>query len=254
MRSLPEVPGATKGWAPPFITLVTALACAATLGACGQTSGGDAVGTPPLTSKPAPTTRSPTTTARSPVATTAPTTTLKRSPTTTAAPVAPAPKSPLLPKGEHSGLGNTPSGQPWDLPGTAEQAAAKWVVGFYEVLWDQPGPLAWAKRVRPYTAPAYWRVISRGAVTSSAEAASWHKVVAEHELDQVDVLSAYRVNEAGYSATRQVVLVDYDTSVRTNANPDAPPGPAQPISLKMVRQGGRWLVAGTWSPLSQPSP
>jgi hypothetical protein len=128
------------------------------------------------------------------------------------------------------------------------------VTGFFEVIWDQQGPEAWAGRVRPLTAPAYWQVLRRAAAPPGpAEAAAWRKVVAEHELDQVDVLSAYRVDEAGYSATREVVLVNYDVSVRTQAHPDAPPGPAQPAYLTMARLSGRWLVAGFWAPLAGPS-
>ena len=168
--------------------------------------------------------------------------------------VATRPKPPALPRGTRSGVGNTPSGAPWETPGTPERAAAQWVTGFFEVLWDQGGPEAWARRVQPLTAPAYWRVLSRAAAPPGpAEAAAWRKVVAERELDQVGVLSAYRADEAGYSTTREVVLVDYDVSVRTEADPDAPPGPAQPAYLTMVRRSGRWLVDGFWAPLAGPS-
>lgn len=128
------------------------------------------------------------------------------------------------------------------------------MTGFFEVLWDQGGPQAWAGRVRPYTTPAYWHVLDRARAPGRAEAASWHQVVAQHELLQVGIISAYRVDEAGYSAKQEVVLVTYDVSVRTDAHPDAPPGPAQPIYLTMAREARHWLVAGTWSPLSQPAP
>lgn len=247
----------------PLARLAGAAALAALLAACGAGPTGNPVGAPPLAPS---TTRqtghkvasAPTKAQPKPVPTT---THLPSTPPRSAHPRPPArkvatrPKPPLLPRGTRSGVGNTPEGAPWETPGAPEQVAARWVTGFFEVLWDQPGPNAWAGRVRPLTAPAYWKVLSRGIATPTpAEAAAWHKVVAERELDQVGVLSAYRVDEAGYSATREVVLVDYDVSVRTDADPDAPTGPAQPIYLTMDRLGGHWLVAGSWAPLANGEP
>jgi hypothetical protein len=161
------------------------------------------------------------------------------------------PKPPLLPHGVHSALGNTPTGAPWDRPGTPEWVAARWVTGFYEVLWDQGDPNAWASRVEPLTTAAYWGVLKHAVVPPGpASAAAWHKVVANRELDQVDILSAYRVDEAGYSATREVVLVNYEISVSTKAHPLPVYEPAQPAYLTLLRQGGHWLVAGFWAPLA----
>ena len=246
----------------PLARLAGAAALAVLLAACGTGPAGNPVGAPPPASRPPrrPAPASPGA-RRRPVPSTVPST----APTTAAPPrsvhprhprtsVATRPKPPVLPSGTRSAVGNTPSGAPWETPGTPERAAAQWVTGFFEVLWDQGGPEAWAGRVRPLTAPAYWQVLSRAAAPAGpAEAAAWRKVVAERELDQVGVLSAYRADEAGYSATREVVLVDYDLSARTEADPDAPPGPAQPAYLTMVRLGGRWLVDGFWAPLAGPS-
>ena len=242
----------------PLSRLAGAVALVVLLAACGAGPTGNPVGAPPLapstTQHPSPSRPTVHRSSRPPG------TQPSSVPTTTPRPVhlghspGPRPKPPSLPSGTHSEVGNTPSGAPWEVPGTPERAAAEWVTGFFEVLWDQRGPEAWAGRVRPLTAPAYWQVLRRAATPPSpAEAEAWRKVVAKHELDQVDVLSAYRVDEAGYSATREVVLVDYDVSVRTQADPDAPPGPAQPAYLTMVRRGGRWLVAGFWAPLAGPS-
>jgi hypothetical protein len=212
------------------------------LAGCGTVSPGNPVGAPPEAGA-APSTTTP------PAHSGGTTTTVgaARHPSTK------QPAPPHLPKGERSGVGNAPRGAPWQVPGTPEWVAAQWVTGFFEVLWDQPGPDAWAARVRPFTTPAYWRALASAVRSGPAEMAAWREAVAEKDLDQVQVLSAYRVDEAGYSALSEVVLVSYDIAYRSDANPDAPPGPAQPVFLTMVERAGRWLVSGSWSPLSQPT-
>ncbi|GEM_PF-5782500 len=68
---------------------------------------------------------------------------------------------------------------------------------------------------------------------------------------QVVILSANRVDEAGWSPDREVVLVVYQTA---GPDPTAPARPAQPIYLSVVRRAGHWLVDGTWAPLAGPPP
>jgi len=164
----------------------------------------------------------------------------------------PVPK-PELAKGQHSGLGTLPAQSPWMTPGSPTWVAANWVTGYEEVLWYQGGAGAWAARVKPYCTPAFFNAIGgprAGALAASASStAQWSKVVRAHELAQVDILGAYRVDEAGWSSTSETVLVTYATSQRSDADPDSPAGASQPLYLKMTRSGHKWLVASTWAPL-----
>lgn len=249
---------------------LAALAATVGLAACGgaphQSSLGgnnaprDTIGVP-ASSSPTTAPPRPTTTTRTPA--TAPATTTTTAPGTSTL----QPGTVItLPGGVSSAFGTPQKGKPWLTPGTAEHAAAAWTVAYHELLWTQPevngsGYGYYIHRIAPWSTPA-WLATLAAPVTASetsgttdpAENQAWAQIVHTQTDKTVQIIEANRVDQAGWTATSEIVQVAFYYQVTTAIHPNPQPGLEIGFTtdyLTMSKIGGRWLVAHEINALDQ---
>jgi hypothetical protein len=207
-----------------------------------------------------------------PVTTAAPTGTPKPTvpATTTTTTVAPSRSTPTtiapkLPPGEHSAFGTPQKGQPWKTPGSPEWVAARWVAADHYLSWQAPvvagtGLGYWAQLIRPYSTPAWWRRIAGTVIAAEdtgtaipSDRSYWAQVVRTKKTKTVQILEANRVDQAGWTATSEIVQVTWWMYTTTGAG-STPPGTRPGLTVDfctMSKVGGRWLVSYEINALNQ---
>lgn len=191
--------------------------------------------------------------------TTAPTTTTTTpSSTTTSTTVPPTTTTLDLPPGEHSAFGTPQKGRPWTVPGTPEWVAAQYVAGDHYLSWRSPvvagtGLGYWATLIRPYSTPAWWKLVTLGVTRQEttgtaipSDVTYWDSVVRRQETKTARIVEANRVDQAGWTATHMYVEVQWYYDRVTRAHPSQQPGIEPDFTTDyctMVKVGGHWLVS-----------
>lgn len=162
------------------------------------------------------------------------------------------------PGGVHSAFGTPQTGKPWLTAGTPTYVAAEWTIAYHELLWTQPvvagtGLSYYIHRITPYSTPAWLATLSAPvkAVENTGTAAPgdaqiWAQIVHTQTDKTVQIIEANRVDQAGWTATSEVVQVTFFYQVTTAAHPNPQPGLQIGLTtdyLTMDKIGGRWLVS-----------
>jgi len=178
--------------------------------------------------------------------------------TTTTAPKATTTTTVHLPPGEHAAVGTPQKGKPWLTPGTAEYVAAQWVIAYHDLSYTQPivnhtGLGDWVQRIRPWSTSSWWHTLAnpvladeRTGTALPSDITYWKdQVVAQQLVEQVQIVEANRIDQAGWTATHEYVQVAWYYRVSNYHSTDVYRGYQHDFTtdyLTMVKVGGHWLV------------
>lgn len=138
------------------------------------------------------------------------------------------------------------------VPGTPENVAYKFVLSQNEILYTNlfaPNGFAqWAVNIRPDCTTSYYATVAaaqRAAIAAgnTGPNSPYAKhLIAQQEEQTANVLDDARIDEAGYTPTREWVQVTYTITTAKGYGPQTVSSP-QVEQLLMEKVNGSWLVA-----------